>query len=317
MTRRSQRLDKLIGSASVVGHDRPAKALTWLLRGPCRGIASTSLPVACSTLAATASHGERVSAYRVLALYYRFTSEVDHDRFENATPNAGHLGEFRYELGSGTLRAVPFEEFRDREAARDAIEPYLRDWEQSAYLAPAAHRIHFEYERSDVEEIHPKPGNVTVFLEAAMGFGTAFGAVVITRENAAYPLPDPSFRRTPLTDRLVERLRRVRDREAELPAVAYLVLDTIEDEFGGARRKRASAAKALAVDEDVLNKLGALSSRADPTIGRKGGGDRTPLTSSETSWMDAVVTRLVRRIGEHATGGSLSQIGLNAFPPLT
>ncbi|MEJ7696237.1 MAG: hypothetical protein WKF78_06370 [Candidatus Limnocylindrales bacterium] len=69
--------------------------------------------------------------------------------------------------------------------------------------------------------------------------------------------PDDTFRRTPLTDLLSERLHALHDGRAELPAVAYLVLSAIETSFGG--RKKSAAT--LFVDPRVLGNLGRLSSQ--------------------------------------------------------
>jgi hypothetical protein len=177
-------------------------------------------------------NGQPVPEYRVTALYYRLHSEVDSDRFDQAADVAATIGPFNCTLSAGLLRAVPTSEFQDREAAKAAVEALLRDWEQSAFLGSPGHRIKFAYERSEVEEINPVPGFKFAFAESALGFGSVLAAAVISRNNVAYPPPNPSFRRNPVTDRLAERLRRVRDREAELTAAAYFVLSTLEQELG-------------------------------------------------------------------------------------
>lgn len=250
--------------------------------------------------------------YRVLALHYRFQSEVEMDKFDSAAPLSGTLGSFNFSLTTGDLKAEPITEFLDRESAKDAFEPYLRDWEQLAYLGSPGHRIRFDYQRSDLEEINPQPGFKFAFAEEAIGVGSANAAAVITRSNPAYPAPDPDFRRTPLTDLLTERLRRARDRQTELTSAAYFVLSRLEGEFGG----RESLANALAVDRAVLKEFGKVSSRADPDLGRKGKGDQTPLTSAEISWIQATMIRLIRRVGEYAAGASIRRISLADLPPL-
>lgn len=259
-------------------------------------------------------------AYRVTALYYRFESDSSHDRFDAAAPQSGRLGdEFEYSLEGGALRAMPFREFRDRDAARDALDVHLRAWEQSAFLGTLRHRIRFRYERSDVEAVDAPPGAVYVFPETVRIVAGIPSGFAITRGNPAYPSPNPAYSRSDLTDRLTERLRRARDGKSDLPATAYYVLTAIEQEFGGSGRgsvKRINAAKALAVDRKVLAELGSLTSGGDPEKGRKAGGNPTPLTARELLWMDAVVARLVLRIGEHATGGTLAAITTVDFPTL-
>jgi len=73
----------------------------------------------------------------------------------------------------------------------------------------------------------------------------------------------------------------------------------------------------FAIDEEILKKLEELSStRGDATNGRKVKANKPlqPLIGAEIQWMEAVVTRLVHRVGEHASGSSLPEIGLKDFP---
>jgi hypothetical protein len=171
----------------------------------------------------------------VQALYYRFRSLNELDTFAKAAPLTGTLGDFNFALDSGTLTARPGSHFGDRESARDALEPHLRSWERDAFLSASNHRIEFRYDHADVVDRHPEAGSVTVYVEAAELLGMALDATV-KRDNGRYPKPDASFATTPLTDNLAERLRRVRDREAEVPATAYYVLTALEAEYGRAPR---------------------------------------------------------------------------------
>jgi hypothetical protein len=257
-------------------------------------------------------NGQPVPEYRVKALVYRFRSEVEEDRFDEAVPLTGTLGSFSFVLANGTLTATPLVEYLSREDAKEAIGPHLRNWEQLAFLGDPGHKIRFEYERSEVEEINPVPGYKFVFAEEAIGFGEALTAAVITRSSPRYPDPPATFRRTALTDLLVTRLRRVRAGEAELPATAYVVLTSVYAAFG----QRSKAAKALAIEPEVLRLVGNLSSTPDPDVGRKAKGKPASLTGHEKAWLLAAMLMLIRRVGEHDGGGSLTTITLADLPHL-
>jgi hypothetical protein len=261
--------------------------------------------------------GVPVPEYRVTALRYVFRSENSDDHFEHAANASGSLGPFKWTLENGVLRAVPTVDFNDRQTAKEAIEPLLRNWEQSAFLAEPFHRIRFDYDGSEIEELNPMPGYKFAFAEDAVGSGFAAANAVVSRDNPSYPGPAPDFVRTALTDRLTERLRRVRDGHTELTSAAYFILSTLEHEFGGPAELRSVVVTTLAVDRPVLNTLGDLSSRPDPDQGRKGkGGAPTPLTPNEMAWMRAAMIRLIRRAGEHASGGPLTTITLADLPSL-
>jgi hypothetical protein len=259
-----------------------------------------------------------MAEYRVTALHYRFESELDHDRFDEAESQSGTLGDWTYTLESGHLTATPRVEFRDRRAARDDLESHLRAWEQGAFLSPERHQIRFEYDRSEVEDADPQPGAVNVFPDT-ITIKTQTFAPTVTRGNRSYPEPGSGFQRSPLSDRLVLRLKRLRDQQAELPAVAYYVLDTLEHEFGGdGARRRERAASVLGVDPGVLRKLGELTATPDPEIGRKAGSTPRALTAVEREWIDATLVRLVRRVGERAASPEgLPRITMADLPPLS
>jgi hypothetical protein len=100
-----------------------------------------------------------VPEYRVTALRYRFKSDNEHDRFDEAVAQEGSLGNWGYRLEAGLLTAVPSAEFHDRQAARDDLERHLRAWEQTAFLSTSSYRIHFEYDRADMVDADPSRGS--------------------------------------------------------------------------------------------------------------------------------------------------------------
>ena len=248
---------------------------------------------------------------RVTRMFFRVVNESATDDFAGAQPLSGRLGDWDFTLDNGALVAMPKEEFRSREAAKVDLEPLLREWAQAAFLTPNAFRIRFEYDRSDVEVLDPEPGAVFVFPESAVAT-VSVGTPTVVIGHRTFPSPDSTFRRTPLTDLLTERVRAFRDGRAELPAVAYVVLSALQTAFGS----RAKCATALAVDRRVLDHLGRLSAQYDPEIGRKVEGEPKALTGQELAWLHAAIVRLVRRVGEHASGRPLSQIRLHDLPHL-
>jgi len=258
-----------------------------------------------------------VSDYRVTRLLYRFVTDEPLDRFERPAPRQGKLGDWDYLLDGGVLHLSATTEFRDRQLARNDVEPLLRLWEQSAELMTPPHRIRFDYVHSDIEEIDPQPGYLNVFPEAAsLRLQTFAPTVSVTTQNAEYPAPDPTFVQTEFGARLQARYRKYRAGAADLPAVGYYILDAIEHEFGGSKNLRRNAARVLNVELNVLRTLGDLSARADPDIGRKGGTPNA-LTPEERAWIDASIANLIRRVGQHASGAIKPPLTMSDLPALT
>lgn len=252
----------------------------------------------------------------VVALRYRFQSLREHERFENAQPLSGSIGPFDFTLDRQELVARPRDHFADRQTARDELEGYLRAWEERALLSDTLSGIRFDYQSSEIIDRDPTPGVVVAYADVATGIGFADHATAVV-SRGQYPNSELNYVQTPETAMLAERVRRVRDREAELPATAYYVLTVLQHAFGSGSGSdlRASTADALGVDRAVLGKLGGLASKPDPKIGRKS-GIADPLSDAEIAWLRAAIIRLARRPGEVAGGAPLPVLRVADLPPL-
>ena|SRR2546425_12729256 len=94
------------------------------------------------------------------------------------------LGRFEAELRDGVLSARPDDDFDDEQAARDALEPLLGDWEAIAYL-DGNHRISFDFMNADIRDLNPESGSATLrpaAVRASVQIGTD---AVIVRHNSA------------------------------------------------------------------------------------------------------------------------------------
>jgi hypothetical protein len=68
-----------------------------------------------------------------------------------------------------------------------------------------------------------------------------------------------------------------------------------------------------------LYKIGELTStRGDAMTARKApvGGQFRELTASESAWLEQATRRIIKRLGEHASGAALSQIEMKDLPKI-
>jgi hypothetical protein len=83
-----------------------------------------------------------------------------------------------------------------------------------------------------------------------------------------------------------------------------------------ASKRRRKAAEAFAIDLEILDKLGELSSTAgDRLTARK--VENKPfrgLSGSEEKWIEQAVRKLIHRLGEHALGAPLERITIHDLP---
>ena len=101
-----------------------------------------------------------------------------------------------------------------------------------------------------------------------------------------------------------------------LQSMAYFVL-TIIDTVAGSRKRAASA---LDIEFELLHKFGNLAStRGDIGTARKAprSGNYRPLTGQEKAWLEQAVRRIIKRLGEHASGKPLLLLTMKDLPKLT
>lgn len=247
----------------------------------------------------------------VVALYYKFVVEQLGDDFSKASPLSGSLGEFDFNLSDDVLEVRPRVHFASIDDAKLDLDPYLRSWEQSALVGSHELKISFQYQRAHVVRPVLPPGFASE-TGTVVGRWRASGVDVLL--HSQYPSPDPNFAVSNLTDLLTSRYHNYRLGREPLPSFGYWLLTELEQAFGEGSRKK--VARELKVEFKVLDKLGQLTSRADPNIGRKAEGDRRPLTLAELAWLDAVAVRLIRRVGEYNAHVPLTEITLSDLPPL-
>ena len=250
----------------------------------------------------------------VANLFYRFISEDPSVLFDKAQPLTLNLGSFEVEIKDGGLVATPQEHYSDEESAKAAFEPFLHAWESTAFLRPSKYRIRFKFDHADVIDRNPTPGQVTLYARGIVSTAT-MGTPVITLHVSKYPEPDPNFVASLLTDELIFRLQQYKDGRQTLPHVGYYILERLEQEIAGGKRKQ--LAKILNVDFDVLDKIGRFSNKPDARIGRHASSTNDPLSDNEVNWLEEAIFRLVRRAGEINSGSqTLPFITMSDLPYL-
>jgi hypothetical protein len=253
----------------------------------------------------------------VESLHYRFEAldPTLHD-FSNAAPLDVRLADFSCRLADGRLVANPQQHHADAQSAREELEPYLEAWSAATEGSdPNGLRFRFTYvdaktiDRASAE-MQPDGG---VFLHVeGLDHARALGSARLSIRYSRYPDPPPPyFDFTPDVEALLARLRGARQDPIWLLAAAYWTLTTLETLAGGRHQIPAT----FHISRNVVDHLGRLSSRHDPRLGRKVKGTPQPLTASEIQWLQAVLQRIVIRVGDVQGGNpSPAQITMADLP---
>jgi hypothetical protein len=222
-----------------------------------------------------------------------------------------------FELADGKLTIRPADHYPSGNEARAVLEPFLHAWEVDLDLTRNIGSIRFKFLRNHKVDRDPhdrSAGVVSVAAEAA-DVVVASDAASVHITQGTYPIPPADFRTTPEVDLAYLRWRSCREGREPLQSMAYAVLTLLQSVAGG----RKEAVKTFNVNARILDTIARLSStKGDATTLRKFGAGFAlqALSGPESSWLEAAVRRLVRRMGEHAAGIPLSELTMSDLPRL-
>ena len=256
---------------------------------------------------------------RVESLVYQIKSAED-IVYDDPPSLDVDTGKWKGHLENGILTCRLKVHYSSVADARKGVESYLRAWEIGAAIEHGRGSIRFIYKDAKLVDLAPQgSGDVVVYLAGAMaGAGALAARVVIMRRN--YPPPPKVFRVSPDVETLWSRYEGYLDGREPLLTMAYWCLTMIEVSYG--QGKREAAACTINVDSEVLNTLGRLTStKGDITTARKAPerGKWQPLSGTERTWIEAVVKRLICRMGEYAGCddiSTLTSVSMLDFPSL-
>jgi hypothetical protein len=253
-------------------------------------------------------------------LYYRLKSGEGFS-YQNPPPLKVSQPEFDATLEGGVLMIEMKEHHPTVASAMERVRAFLDGWEISGTLEQGRGRLSFEFERPEVIDRNPPPPGARVIVEAVVShllLGSAFDAVEVV--SPRYPKPPVNFVATETVRVLFERYQLYRDRKDLLTTMGFACLALLTHTFGK-KESRTKAANKYQIEKAVLDKLAYLTSNVgDHMNARKFDGDseKRPHTQAEITWIEAAVTMLIRRVGEHKhdPAAKLPKITMNDLPNL-
>jgi hypothetical protein len=98
--------------------------------------------------------------------------------------------------------------------------------------------------------------------------------------------------------------------------MAYFCLTVVESAAGG-RNRRTNAAKTFGISQNVLDKLGDLTTnRGDREIARKAHLNLQPVKGAERAWIEATIKQLILRLCDGPQRSHRKQLTMADLPPL-
>ena len=254
--------------------------------------------------------------FHVVSLRYRLEHRDDVN-FNNPPPVEHETDEAKLQLKDGILSCELKAHYGTESEARAAIEPILRAWELDAAIRENLFGLRFKFEKAEIIDRSPTiPGKTRIFVHTgSISLDAFLAGAGVQASRAKYPDPPLTFHVTPDVESVWLRFKGYIDGREPLLSMAYFCLTVVE---ANARGRRV-AAKKFGIEENVLNKLGELTSkRGDRLTARKvrGTTPMPPLTDNEISWVVSVIKALILRIGDSRDVATLPKIKMADLPNL-
>lgn len=228
---------------------------------------------------------------------------------------------FRLEVKDKQVRFELKEHYATEDEAREAIEEYIRNWELYACLENWPESFRLKFHKAEIVDRNPTPGVLHIRGSLTGEASKISGKLVLGFRN--FPSPPSGIRIDADVQTMFERYINYRQKQEPLPGTAYYCLTTLENMTEKIKRNKESSRKAASryfqIDEEVLRKIGRLSStKGGPSAARKSGGVSHELTNGERRFLEEAIKKMIRRAAEraHDPDADLSKIKLSDLPPI-
>ena len=157
----------------------------------------------------------------VVALIYGIEHGESVD-YEEAEPFIREEPAFRLEVKDKKARFELKDHYAEESAARESIEEYIRVWEFDACLNNGPDSFKLRFDKAEVEDRNPTPGEVSI--HASFTFGIPTFSVSLTRRLPTYPSPPLGLAIDPDVQTMHDRYMNYRRGHESLLSMAFFCL---------------------------------------------------------------------------------------------
>ena len=247
----------------------------------------------------------------VVALFYQIGHGQSVD-YREVKPSDHEEKGFRLKIADEQVCFEFKTHYATEDAARKAVEDYIREWEFDACLEGGPDSFTLNFRRAHIEDRKPPPpvpGVQSLSMHARAGSPTVtIGELTVVKTH--YPAPPSGVRVTitPAVQTMYDRYMGYCQRREPLASMAYFCWSMI----------KGSPIAKTDLSNNVGKKIGSLSSEKGGRQARKASGKDTDLTAGEERFLEQAIKEVIRRTAQraHSPDRVLPQISLSDLPPV-
>ena len=230
---------------------------------------------------------------------YRKAESIDHEEAELRVKIANEEVRFEFKAHYATA-----------DAARKAIEDYIRAWEFGAGLENGPSCFKLKFDHAQIEDRNPTPGELELHAQP-LRFDMMLSKAILTVSRNCYPPPPSGVKITPDVQTLYDRYKGYCQNRELLQGMAYFCLTVLEDSVAHRNHKkhrrnrkpstkRKKAAEKYGIELEVLTKIGFQSSDLGGQDATKKSGTNNNLTAQDRRFLEEATKAIIRRAAEKA-----------------
>ena len=238
----------------------------------------------------------------VVALLY----SIEHDSSVDYS-EAGRIEHeeepFRVTIEDKVVRFELKDHYAREDAAREAVESYIRCWELETALRGRPGQFNLRFDRAEIVDRNPPPptpGVVDISMHARTGMPTVRIAPTVTTPKP-YPSPPSGVTLDPHNLDVMTifyRFERYLENKEPLTGMAYFCFTMLVGHLCNDRRE---AARTYRIDKNVLDMIGNLTAnKGGRGIARKASGFGFDLAREESRFLEEAVKAIILRVAEIA-----------------
>ena len=252
----------------------------------------------------------------VVALNYKIEhhSSVDYDK---ASPLVHSEDAFEICVESDNVRFVMKTHYATTSEALAAVADYIHAWEHLAALQYGPHQFNLVFDRPEIEDRDPTPGDVHAIANTAYERISIIDQATAHLSRGEYPRPPTrKMNFSGEAELMFQRYVRYRARREYLTGMANFCLTVLEGSVQNDQGRRKAAARRYDIEYKILDEIGRLCSQKGGAEARKAQGIDQDLNGPEQAFLEEATKAIILRTAEVAADpdGARDTIALSDFP---
>lgn len=206
---------------------------------------------------------------------------------------------FRVTIEDKVVRFELKDHYAREDAAREAVESYIRCWELETALRGRPGQFNLRFDRAEIVDRNPPPptpGVVNISAHIRAGVPTVRATVTVTTPKP-YPSPPSGVTLDPYDPDAMTMFYRFEgylENKEPLTSMAYFCLTMLDGYLCNGRR---AAARTYGIDKNVLGMIGNLTAnKGGRGIARKASGIGFGLAREESRFLEEAVKAIILRV---------------------